>query len=80
MHPRAFQASLDHEFVGTFDHAGTNRPTLISEPWVLDQGFPFAQILHMLPDAFLLSKLWRKMSRHTLKHGGATMLKDMQAA
>jgi hypothetical protein len=55
MHARAFQASLDHELVGTFHHARANGPAMRSELRILHQGFPFAQILHMLVDAFLLS-------------------------
>lgn len=78
MHTWSLEARLHHQLVGAFDHARANRPALCSELWVLDQGFPFAQILHMLPDAFLLSELWGKTCSQTHKRGGTTMFEDMQ--
>ena len=80
MHTWSLEAGLHHQLVGAFDRAGANRPALCSGLWILDQGFPFAQILHMLLDAFLLRKFWGKTSSHTQKRGGTTMLEDMQTA
>ena len=31
MHPSPLQTSFDHEFVGTFHHARTNRPPILAE-------------------------------------------------
>lgn len=45
MHACAFESSLDHEFVGAFDHAGANRPSGCLEERVLHLGVPLKQIL-----------------------------------
>jgi hypothetical protein len=44
MHPRAFQARLDHQFGGTFHHATANRPLLGQKPWLVDLITPLLQI------------------------------------
>jgi len=57
MYPRSLEASFDDVFIGTFYHAGTNRPAVASELRVLHQRLSFAQVLQMLLNPFVLGKI-----------------------
>lgn len=77
MHPRPFETSLNDQLVGTFDHPRANGPALCSELRILHQRRPFAQVLHVLLDAFLLCTIRGNAVCHLQQGTGTAVFEDM---
>lgn len=50
MHPRTFQTSLHHQFIGAFNTATANRPTLLLKGRILHLGNALVQIGQVVLD------------------------------
>jgi hypothetical protein len=57
MHPGSLEASFDDVFVGTLYHAGTNWPAVALELRILHERLPLEQVVQMLLDPFVSSKI-----------------------
>ena len=78
-YPSAHEARFDDEFVGTLDHARTNRPNLMLELRVLHQELPFPQIAQGFADPFQFSKRRRESIGHAQEGTRLSMLEYMPA-
>src|SRR5581483_9950303 len=78
MHASPFEASLDHDFVRTFDHPRTNRPSLLSILRILHHGFSFAQIPHLFTYSFLLEERGGKAGEQAHEVRWTAMFEPMQ--
>lgn len=52
MHASTFEASFDHQFVGTFHRARPNRPPELAELRIVHEGFSFPEIAQLLTHPF----------------------------
>src|SRR5579885_2122361 len=80
MHACPFEASLHHQFVGTFHHPRANGPALSPKARIIQQGEAFAEVVEV--------GLHRLLGRNGLgqavtpaqQDAGASMLEEMQAS
>ncbi len=77
MHPSPLQTSFDHEFVGTFHHARTNRPPILSEGGILHERLSLLQVTQMLANAFQFSQMNRQALAQAKEETGASMFESM---
>ena len=78
--PAPYASSLHYHFVGTFHHAGANRPALVLELGVLHQPLSFAQIPQMLTHPFPCGQFRGQALAHTQEPTRTSMFEHRQTA
>ena len=78
--PAPYAPSLDDEFVGTFHHAGANRPALVSKGGIAYQGLSLAEARPDAPGHPSLSQIAPQPTSQMQERMGTSMSEDMQAA
>jgi hypothetical protein len=77
MHSSPFQTRFDDQLVGTFHHARTNRPPMLSEGGILHERLSFLQVTQMLANAFQFSQMNRQALAQAKEETGASMFESM---
>jgi hypothetical protein len=79
VHAWPFETSFDDIFVGTLDHARTNRPAVLAKLRILHQCLSLAQVVQMGVDLFSFCKIAEEMSGHLQQRSRTSMFEDMEA-